>query len=346
MFEDAKRAVRAWTWQSQPTLTVNEVGLINQTFVVSLQQRPRAILQRLNTDIFAPEVHEDINAVTTCLLSQGLATPRLLRTSQDNLWHTDPESGIWRCMTYEGDRTILKVSCPQDAHSAGKLAARFHSALQTLNWSFKSVRPGAHDTSAHMKKLEEAIGKHANHRLYEVVAPLAQNILQRWNRVPKPPTLPGRVIHGDLKISNVRFTKQSAHCLIDLDTTARDTIDVELGDAMRSWCNPASEDTIETTFALNVFEAAMFGYASGARERGLSQEEWESIVPAIERISLELASRFACDALQECYFGWNQRFGTRGDHNLLRATGQLALAESIDALRGEADAIVAQARAS
>ena len=51
-------------------------------------------------------------------------------------------------------------------------------------------------------------------------------------------------MHGDPKISNLMFARDSDRglCLIDLDTLGPMPIALELGDALRSWCNPAAED--------------------------------------------------------------------------------------------------------
>ena len=62
-------------------------GLINETFRVVHGGDTVGVLQRLNTDIFVPEVHEDIEAVTRHLAQHGLETPRLCRTRSDTLWH-------------------------------------------------------------------------------------------------------------------------------------------------------------------------------------------------------------------------------------------------------------------
>ena len=47
-------------------------------------------------------------------------------------------------------------------------------------WDFRCVRPGAHDTAAHMVGLRDALGRHAEHRLFEQVRPLAHTILAGW----------------------------------------------------------------------------------------------------------------------------------------------------------------------
>ena len=60
-------------------------------------------------------------------------------------------------------------------------------------------------------------------------------------------------------------------------------------------------------------------------------------------LATELAARFAADALNRNYFGFDPAIG-RGRHNLQRAEGQLALAEQIAAVRSEAEDVVRKAR--
>ena len=254
----------AWNWPSEARVERHAVGLINQTYTVAADGQLVAILQRLNTDIFVPEVHEDIDAITEALADAGLPTTRLLRTTSGDLWHTAPNGTVWRALTPIGDRTIEEIHNPHDAHSAGALVARFHAALRSFHWDFRSVRPGAHDTDAHMDRLSRAIGDHRDHRLWWDTASLSETITEGWRTLSVPRGLPKRIVHGDLKISNVRYTGSDATALIDLDTLAWGTLDLELGDAMRSWCNPAAEDHDEAHFDLEIFRAAMTGYAEGA----------------------------------------------------------------------------------
>jgi hypothetical protein len=73
----------------------------------------------------------------------------------------------------------------------------------------------------------------------------------------------------------------------------------------------------------------------------LTEAERRALLAGVEWISLELASRFAADALLESYFGWDaRRFPGRGEHNLVRARGQLALHEAFVAMRKERAAIL------
>jgi hypothetical protein len=94
---------------------------------------------------------------------------------------------------------------------------------------------------------------------------------------------------------------------------------------------------------LDLLQAAVSGYLSVARA-WITEEEVEALPTAAERIALELAARFAADALREEYFGWDPDVApTRGDHNLLRARNQLALAADLHHKRGQLRGLVLEA---
>lgn len=345
---DPTQVLSAWDWPGPVSLEPADSGNINPTWIVRASE-PIGVLQRFNTAIFDPRLHDNIEAVTAHLARAGLQTPRLIRTRAGGLWHE--EGQVWRALSWVGDRTVHELAEGNDARSAGALVARFHRAMEGFDWDFRPIwspalmaggtRGGFHDTGAYMDRLRDAIPAHSDHRLHAVVARLGDAILADWDSLDRPDDLPLRVVHGDLKISNLRYDGPDAVALIDLDTLSRGTLDAELGDAFRSWCNPAREDADRVRFDLALFEAGIRGYASQA---AATDAEWAAIVPGIERIALELASRFARDALEESYFGWDAAFGGRGEHNLLRARGQHALARAVREVRGEAEQIVRRAR--
>ena len=323
-----------WVWPPQTVFTSSEDGLINATWLARGAGQLLGVVQRLNTGIFVPEVHEDIQAVTTYLAQAGLLTTKLVPTTAGDLWATT-SSGVYRRLTPVGHSTIHALSSASEAQSAGRLVGRFHTALTGFEHDFRSVRAGAHDTHAHMAGLASAVQAHSNHRLYDQVAPLAERIAALWQSWDGELDGPKRVIHGDLKVSNLRWTDGEAVAVIDLDTVQISTLAIELGDAFRSWCNRSNESDANSVFDVDLFAAAIRGYAEVVTP---VPEEWQAIVPGIERIATELAARFARDALEECYFGFDSAYGTRGDHNLLRAMGQLSLAESVRAQRAAAEA--------
>lgn len=316
-------------------------GLINQTYRVDEADR-RAVLQRLHP-VFGPSVHHDIEAITAHIADKGLCTPRLLRTRTGDLYTQDADGHVYRMLSFLTGRTVQAVERPETAYEAARLVARFHVAVRDLEHTFHFTRPGVHDTAAHAAQLARALTECAGHRAYDEIAPEADALLARIAQLSPLPWLPARTAHGDLKIANVLFEESGdeAKALLDLDTMGHLTIAHELGDAFRSWCNPAGEDLGATTFSASIFEAAIAGYA---REAGglLLPEEVASLVLGAETIALELSARFCADALYERYFGWNPaQFPSRSAHNLARARGQHRVADAIATQRGALEAVVA-----
>ncbi len=317
------------------------IGLINRTFRAHHDGVPALVLQRQHPT-FRGEVNLDIEAITAHLATHGVPTPRIIRTQDARAW-VDHEGLAWRALTFLEGTTVGKVDRPLLAHGAAALVGRFHRAIDGFSHVFHFTRPGAHDTPAHLARLRDALTTHASHPAFAEVRPIAEAILA--HPLPAIPATPTRIIHGDLKISNVLFADDLSRpvALLDLDTFQHGTIAIEMGDALRSWCNPRGESADEVRADVEIFTAAIEGYASTAHGL-LSREEIGSIVPGFETIATELSSRFAFDALEDRYFGWDpSRFPTRTAHNIVRARSQLALARSVHSQRGSLAAIVERA---
>ncbi len=95
------------------------------------------------------------------------------------------------------------------------------------------------------------------------VVDLGREILAAADGLSALGDLPLRHVHGDLKLSNLLFLRAPVRgvALVDLDTLAKGTLAFELGDAMRSWCNPHGEDAGHVRFELAIFAAAIAGFA-------------------------------------------------------------------------------------
>lgn len=314
-------------------------GLINRTWLVETAAA-RLVMQQVNP-IFPPEVNEDIRVVTGHLRVQGLMTPELLAARDGSYWQVH-EGHTYRLMSWVAGTNHERLVTTTQAHAAGALLARFHRALDDLQYEFCSARLGVHDTPRHLANLRRALAEHTAHPCHAVVRPLAEEILALADALEPLPVLPDRLVHGDPKINNILFDPLSdqALCLIDLDTLGRMPLPLELGDAFRSWCNPRGEDDQRSAFSLEFFRAAVEGYASGA-VGWITPAEYSSIVPATLTIYVELAARFCADALNESYFGWDaSRYPSRTAHNQVRAASQLAAARSLLDMRAAADEVV------
>ncbi len=348
--------LEAWGWDSLRAEPLGG-GLINQSFEVRDGDDVVAIVQRLNTRIFDPAIHHTIETVTRWLEARGVPTPTLIppRTPPHSgaLWAEVPaEDGVavWRALTPVGDTTLASLDDPALATEAGALVGRFHAATAGLRLP-PSARP-FHDTPARVQGLREAIAAHPDHEAADAVRRLADPLFAAWEglRGTLPAGLPQRVIHGDLKLTNLRFLGRRAHALIDLDTLAMGTLDAELGDALRSWTGVGGEEAEDTHVDAALFEAALTGWARGWRanqgsNHGPTDDEWAAIPGGLARISLELTCRFAADALEVRYFGWDaSRYPSATAHHLARARSQARLAFDALARREALDAAVARAR--
>jgi Ser/Thr protein kinase RdoA (MazF antagonist) len=302
-------------------------GLINATYLVSdAAGEPVAVVQRLHT-IFSPEVNQDLQSITGRMLACGMLAPMLIPTADGELCFT-LEGQHWRALTYIAGQVFSQLNSAAQASSAGRLVGRFHFALRDFVYRYSHVRAGVHDTAQHLARLKQALARpEADARARE----LGQRILATVPQLPALlPTLPLQHAHGDLKISNVLFAGDglTARALLDFDTCGRLTMAYELGDMLRSWCNPAGEDDAAPALEPTLLFSALEGHADGVGGR-LTEAEIASIVPGLQTVCVELAARFVTDAIEDTYFGWDPtRFPSRSEHNLLRARGQLELAQS------------------
>jgi Ser/Thr protein kinase RdoA (MazF antagonist) len=321
------------------TVTRIASGLINRSYLVARGDGARAVLQAVSA-IFPPAIQGNITAITERLAAAGLVTPRLLPTRDGMSYLTaDSGGGVWRLQTYVEGVSFDVVASAAQARAAGELVGRFHAAVDGLAHDFVGMRLDVHDTPRHLARLEEAVAVHGGHRLIADVRPLADAIRTGAAALPPLPALAPRICHGDLKFNNILFAGRAppddvrAVCLIDLDTVGPLSLAYELGDAWRSWCNRAGEDDVNAVLDLEIMDASLRGYVGGLG-RALTADERGGLLLGVEWVSLELAARFAADALYESYFGWDAaRFPGRGEHNLLRARGQWSLHRALLATR-------------
>lgn len=350
--DEVVRAMAAhWGWQDAELARLTG-GLINQTFAVKRDGAPIAVLQRLHP-VFGAEVNLDIEAVTAHLAARGLVTPRLWRSQRGEAWVVEPEREpgdreppkIWRALTWVEGRCVAQAPSAAWAEAGGELVGRFHRAVVDLEHGYHFSRGNVHDTPRYFARLAAwrsgeagqappGADAAADAELLALAREVAAQIGAAAAALAPIPRTPLRHCHGDLKISNLLFghgEPVTGLCLVDLDTLSRGTIAFELGDAMRSWCNPAGEDQAAVAFELPLFAAAMRGYR-GVADALLGDDERASIVTGLHTVCVELAARFCIDAFEDRYFGWNAaRYASRRQHNLVRAQSQLSLARSVAA---------------
>jgi hypothetical protein len=116
--------------------------------------------------------------------------------------------------------------------------------------------------------------------------------------------------------------------IVDLDTVKPGLVHYDIGDCLRSGCNPLGEETEQweqVRFDPELCQAILQGYLSLAREF-LTENDYEYLYDAIRLISFELGLRFFTDYLEgNVYFKADHQ-----EHNLARALVQFKLTESIE----------------
>jgi len=336
---ELREALKAWKGFEAASVEYLSVGLVNRTWSVETGSK-QFIAQRIN-EVFSPHIQQNIELVSSRLRERGLAAPRLLETMEGALFVELPDGSRWRLMEKLSGVNFRRCESIEQARSAAGYVARFHNALSDFEGDLSPIGFPFHDMPEHMSDLHRKLVIHEGHAFHNQVLELAKKIQIEVDRLGHPTDLPKRVIHGDLKFNNFLFEKREkgdppkAQALIDLDTLAKLPLYFDLGDAWRSWCNRSSDGEMEASLDLERFKASAEGYLSNI-EFELPREERASLTDALERLSLELCSRFAADVLAESHWSWDtERFASCAEHNWARSCGQWSLYQQAQETRTE-----------
>jgi Ser/Thr protein kinase RdoA (MazF antagonist) len=325
------------------TVRAHGGGLINDSFLVTTADGLRVILQRLNTRVFAHP--EQVLANLRTLLdhartrgADGLRLPAIYPARDGRDYVTDPDGGFWRALEFiENTETRERLADTTEAANVGAALARFHALLANLPVArLHETLPGFHVTPGYLARFDAALAAAPDIDGAELRAALAF-VEERRAFVPvledarQAGKLRLRPIHGDPKLNNFLFEAGSARVvsLIDLDTVQPGLVHYDIGDCLRSCCNPAGEapaDLAEVRFDLELAGAILHGYLTGAA-RLLTAGDIFYLFDAIRLIPFELGLRFLTDHIEgDRYF----KVAARGD-NLYRARVQFALTASVEA---------------
>ncbi len=339
-------------------------GNVNETFLVTLEgaEEKRFVLQRVNTHVFRqPElVMHNMRVCTGHFLkrmekvSPGSGrrweVPRVL-LSQDGRDHwIDREGSFWRALSFiERCRTFDTIRDAAHAGEVGYALGMFHALLSDLPaGELADTLVGFHITPRYLLHYESvrvrygaAKSPEADHCMRFVSERKARaHVLENARAQGR---LFIRPIHGDPKVDNVLIDDATGQAvgIVDLDTVKPGLVHYDIGDCLRSGCNPLGEETgklEEVRFDLDLCRAVLRGYLSIAREF-LTGNDFEYIYDSIRLIAFELGLRFFTD-----YLEGNVYFKARSpEHNLARALVQFRLTESIETQEAAIRAIVRDA---
>ena len=321
-------------------------GNINATYLVSFSRRPSLVVQRLNGSVFPDPTAVVRNAaLVTSYLSEKSSTAsgsctgyRFAETvdiRDGRHWYEDQSGNVWRCLSFiDNTRSSPRVNSPGQALEAGRLLGCFHGLLEDFDGSaLADPLPGFHDLHSYKSAYQKSVTGHHRteppgfHYCRKMIEErLEQKTLEQCAPAHQSPT---RVIHGDPKCDNFLFDRDNgrARSLIDLDTVARGLLAVDIGDCLRSFCNPAGEKArSDVSFDMQICERLLEGYFQSFTPK---RTERELFYHGVRLLTYELGLRFFTDHLNgDRYF----KISREGE-NLHRAQVQFKLLESIEAQR-------------
>ena len=341
-------------------------GLIHNTWKINDQSNDY-ILQRINHNVFKqPEdIAKNIEAIASWLRKNHpeyffvipvetenngslLHVPsegyfRLFPFVKNSHTHDVAESaeqafeaarqfGLFTCVLKDFPIEDLKITLP-DFHNLSYRYIQFENAVQSGN-------------SKRIKEAEKTIHYlHSLNDLFQLTSksvPIKQQqyLVHIYERIIKEAGFPLRVIHHDTKISNVLFDDHhKGLCVIDLDTVMPGYFISDVGDMMRTYLSPVSEEEKDLS-KIHIREDYFYGIAKGyLQEMGteLSYVEIQHFVYAGLFMIYMQALRFLTDYLNDDkYYG-----SSYPGHNYIRAKNQATLLQRVLEKRNELDKIVA-----
>jgi Ser/Thr protein kinase RdoA (MazF antagonist) len=319
-------------------------GLINRTWKVAAGGR-QYILQRINEQVFKEpqNIADNIRAVAGYLKANHpeyfFVAPLPALSGTD----TVQKEGWFRLFPFvAGAHAKEVVASPAEAFEAARQFGRFTRLLANFDvQQLKTTIPQFHDLSLRYRQFEAArdAGDQERRKSCSDEIRIVQeknSIAKEYDRIVSESAFRLRVTHHDTKISNVLFDAGGRGlCVIDLDTVMPGYFISDLGDMMRTYLSPVSEE--ETDFSkIEVrpafYKAVVDGYFGEMKEE-LNSGEQEHVFYAGEFMIYMQALRFLTDHLNNDRYYGAQYPG----HNLLRARNQLVLLER---LQQQKDALI------
>ena len=314
-------------------------GHINQTFL--LRGENSWILQQINTNVFKqPErIAKNIRLAADYLKANhpGYLFTAPVKTLSGEEMATDASGLPWRLFPYIPDSITLDAlrdvnEAREAASGFGKLTSKLHG-IDTAG--FEPTIPDFHNLSWRFRQLESAM-KNSTDETRLIAADEIKKavyfsyLVREYEQLISRKSLTERIVHNDTKINNILFSRSEskALCVIDLDTLMQGYFIYDLGDMVRTFVSPVSEeerDTSKIVFRHEFYDALLEGYLSEMGSK-LSPEEKKAIPFSGMMMTYIMAIRFLADFLNgNIYYRIHYP-----DQNLVRARNQLKLLEELE----------------
>lgn len=311
-------------------------GLINTTWLVKDPSTGKEfVFQKINHNVFKqPEAITSnirlINDYLAATYPEYLFTSPVKATNGNDMIQSK-EGDYFRLFAYvKGSFTHNELKKPVQAYEAARQFGRFTNLLSDMDISkLKTTIPDFHNLTLRFAQFADSL-KNAEPSRYEkakeAIAFLVENrnIVDEYKEIIRSKNFKPRVTHHDTKISNVLFDNEdNGLCVIDLDTVMPGYFISDMGDMMRTYLSPVSEeekDFGKIQVRIEFFQAIVKGYLHEMRNE-LSEDEKRAIIYSGKFMIYMQALRFIAD-----YLNNDTYYGSRYEgHNLVRGLNQVVL---------------------
>ena len=313
-------------------------GLINHTWTVSAGEK-KFILQRINQQVFKTPAHiaANIRMIGNYLKENfpGYLFVTVEKTLQQQDLVFDEEQGYFRLFPFvKKSHTVDVVSTALQAYEAAKQFGRFTKLLAGFPANELQITlPDFHNLPLRYQQFKTALIDGDQMRIKEAAATILflqqhVDIVTTSQNIANNPAFKKRVTHHDTKISNVLFNDTGKGlCVIDLDTVMPGYFISDVGDMLRTYLSPVSEednDFSKIEIRADYFKAIAEGYLSEMNEE-LSSIEKEHFVYAGKFMIYMQALRFITDYINnDVYYGSKYQ-----GQNFIRAKNQVVLLDRL-----------------
>jgi Ser/Thr protein kinase RdoA (MazF antagonist) len=309
-------------------------GLINHTWIIE-DEKQSFILQKINDNVFKKpaDIAHNIRLIGAYLSTHSPGY--LFVTPAQNKLHEDiiylEGEGYFRLFPFvPHSHTIDVVSTPAQAYEAARQFGRFtHLLADFPTETLKITLPDFHNLPLRYRQFEESCINGNTVRITKAKTLIAflqhhRGIVTTSEKISTNPAFKKRVTHHDTKISNVLFDEQDRGlCVIDLDTVMPGYFISDVGDMLRTYLSPVSEeeaDLEKISIREDFFKAVAAGYLEEMKNE-LTPEERTHFIYAGKFMIYMQALRFLTDYLNnDLYYG-----STYEGQNFIRANNQVQL---------------------
>lgn len=327
-------------------------GHINATFLVEAEDGQKYVLQKINAAVFRIEaIAKNLRLAARHLAHHHpdyLFVAPLPTVSGDEVFELGGDS--WRLTPFVPNScSINEATTPQQAYEASQQFGLLARNLDGLDMSkFEATIHDFHNLSFRYQQFQQALDQATDARknaAQEVIEYFLnkKEIVATYESLLQDPDFPDRLMHHDTKINNVLLDAdtQRGLAVCDLDTLMPGKIISDLGDMVRTYVSPVSEESTEFEKVVvreEYYRALVEGYLSEMKAVLTETEKSAIFFSGLFLVYMQ-GIRFLADYLNgDIYYPIKYP-----EHNLNRARNQMVLLQDLYAKEEVLRGIIAEA---